>query len=153
MEETTESKEATERFAKRFLDRLLAKPGKPGTATVVALEGDLGAGKTTFTKGIARALSLPDLVTSPTFVIEKVYYIDPPQGPYRRLVHIDAYRLEDPKELESIGWHEIATDPENLILIEWPQKVAGLIPPRAWHIAFSYVDEHSRNMVVTEPAQ
>ena len=105
------------------------------TATVVALSGELGAGKTTFAQGIARALGIEENVTSPTFVLEKIYQLEGQR--FARLIHIDAYRLNDPHELEVLGWTEIIVDPVNLIIIEWPEKVARLIPADAIHIAFT----------------
>lgn len=103
-------------------------------ATILTLSGDLGAGKTTFAQGIAQALGIEENVTSPTFVIEKAYQLEGQK--FARLIHIDAYRLNDPHELEVLGWKEIIADPANLILIEWPEKVAGLIPADAIRISF-----------------
>lgn len=148
----TGSAEETVILARQFVDELLSVPGMPAMATIVALSGELGAGKTTFTKGVARALNVPDMVTSPTFVIEKIYYLDEPMGPFRRMIHIDAYRLEDPKELESIGWYEIASDPENLVLIEWPERVEELMPHHGWRIIFTYDGGDSRTVEMVPPA-
>jgi len=107
---------------------------KAGSATVLSLSGDLGAGKTTFAQAFAKALGVEEDVTSPTFVIEKIY---PLQGQrFARFIHIDAYRLEDPHELEVLGFLEELKDPANLILIEWPEKAAGLIPEGAIAIRF-----------------
>ena len=111
-------------------------------ATVVALSGDLGSGKTTFAQGIAKALGVEETVTSPTFVIEKIYELqaqpfDIAQGKkFSHLIHIDAYRLKDEHELEVLGWKEIIADPSNLIVIEWPEKVAVIIPENAIRISF-----------------
>ena len=109
------------------------------SATILALSGDLGAGKTTFAQGIARALGVTDQVTSPTFVIEKIYQLQ--DQAFARLIHIDAYRLNDPHELEVLGWKEIIADPKNLIIIEWPEKVADLIPENATRISFDGTGE------------
>jgi len=138
---------------------------RENSATIVTLSGDLGAGKTTFAQGIARALGVEEVVTSPTFVIEKVYeLVDdgaatreagsyfpdpndrrkrennfPPRASFHwaRLIHIDAYRLKDVHELEVLGWHDIAADPGNLILIEWPEMVAELIPADAIRVTLN----------------
>lgn len=103
-------------------------------ATIVALSGELGAGKTTFTQGAARALGIEETVSSPTFVIEKVY--DLRNQPFRRLIHIDAYRLKDSHELEMLGWNEKIANPENLIFVEWPERVPELMPRDAIRIRF-----------------
>ncbi|HUO56235.1 MAG TPA: tRNA (adenosine(37)-N6)-threonylcarbamoyltransferase complex ATPase subunit type 1 TsaE [Candidatus Paceibacterota bacterium] len=117
--------------AARFLSTLL--PRADG-AMVIALSGDLGAGKTTFVQGISEALCVEERVTSPTFVIKKIYELE--SQPFGRLIHIDAYRLKDAHELETLGWHEIVADPRNLILVDWPERVASLIPANARHLAF-----------------
>ena len=101
-------------------------------ATIVALSGDLGAGKTTFVQGIARALGVTETVTSPTFVLEKIYPLV--DQSFARLIHIDAYRLNSADELHALGWDDIIADRENLVLVEWPEKVADAIPEYAIRI-------------------
>ena len=78
----------------------------PKEATVVGLYGNLGAGKTTFTQEVARLMGIKEKVISPTFIIERIYKINK-KSPFERLIHIDAYRLENPKELKAIGFQEI----------------------------------------------
>lgn len=95
-------------------------------AVVVGLSGNLGAGKTAFTQCIAKSLWVDDTVTSPTYVIEKIY--DLKNQKFAHLIHIDAYRLESSLELLSLGWQKIISDPKNLILIEWPEKVKDIMP-------------------------
>jgi tRNA threonylcarbamoyladenosine biosynthesis protein TsaE len=132
--------------------RITENNGMSATAAIVALSGDLGAGKTTFAQGIAGALGIAENVTSPTFVIQKIYPIPQGRFPFTHLVHIDAYRLEREAELEKIGWHERATDPHNLIVIEWPERVAALIPLRAWGVELSHEGESSRVISISPPA-
>jgi tRNA threonylcarbamoyladenosine biosynthesis protein TsaE len=103
-------------------------------ATVITLSGVLGAGKTTFVQGVARSLGVAEQVSSPTFVIEKVYDLE--NQPWERLVHIDAYRLESAKSLEVLRWHERLADPGNLILLEWPERVPEAMPERAIRLRF-----------------
>ena len=133
--------EEMEAEARRFVGSLVPDPA---SARVVALSGELGAGKTTFAQGIARALGVEENVTSPTFVIEKIYQLQNKE--FSRLIHIDAYRLNDPHELEVLGWREIIADPTNLIVIEWPEKVADLIPANAMHVSFKGVGD-SREII------
>jgi tRNA threonylcarbamoyladenosine biosynthesis protein TsaE len=103
-------------------------------ANLVTLSGDLGAGKTTFAQEVARTLGVEETVTSPTFVIEKVYQL---QGQkWQRLIHIDAYRLKSAHELDVLGWKKLFAEPGNLILLEWPERVAELIPEDAIKIRF-----------------
>jgi len=136
--------ERMEEEAKRFVSAL--RP-RAGSATVVALSGDLGAGKTTFVKGVAKALGVSEHVTSPTFVIMKIYDISsPPAGGFDRLVHIDAYRLKGEHHLKVLGWEELLRDPKNLMFIEWPEKVGSAIPADAICLALRYSGEGKRNI-------
>jgi len=140
----------TQKIAANFLKNLIPLKNK---ATVLALKGDLGSGKTAFVKCIAKELGIKEIVTSPTFVIIKNYSL---QGRtlkrrstfhasrFTNLVHVDAYRLESAKELKSLGWDEIIANPENLIAIEWAERVKSIIPKSAIWIEFEYIDERTR---------
>jgi tRNA threonylcarbamoyladenosine biosynthesis protein TsaE len=132
-----------EKAAQEFLDHCqpLAQ------ATIVGLFGDLGAGKTTFTQTVARILGVNETVTSPTFILEKIYKLEGQK--YERLIHIDAYRLEKPEELLTLGWKELAEDSHNLIMIEWPEKVAGMLPDQIHELRFSHVDDTTRDLTMT----
>ncbi len=95
-------------------------------AMVVGLSGDLGAGKTAFVKCIAKELGIKEEITSPTFVIIKNYGID--HGRFKKLVHVDAYRLQKSQELEVLGFNDLVSDPNNLVMLEWPENVEGVLP-------------------------
>ena len=123
---------------------ILSTLGLGDTATVVALSGDLGAGKTTLTQEIARELGVRDNVISPTFVIMKQYEIK--NGKHKQLIHIDAYRLNSHKELVTLGWEELISNPKNLILIEWPEKVEEIIPKHTKKIKLSHRSEYEREI-------
>jgi tRNA threonylcarbamoyladenosine biosynthesis protein TsaE len=116
---------------------------KEREATVVALSGELGAGKTTFVQGAAVTLGVTDTVASPTFIIERVYLLN--DMLFARMIHIDAYRLESPDELSRLGWDEIVADPQNIIFVEWAERVKELIPKNAQWI---YVDTDERKVLV-----
>lgn len=113
-------------------------------ATVVALHGELGAGKTTFTQEVGRILGVGENMHSPTFVIMKIYEID--WKGFKNLIHVDAYRIEKESELLHLGWQEMVSEPENLIFIEWPENVPNLIPQEAKRINFKHVDEQTREI-------
>ncbi len=115
------------------------------SATIVALSGDLGAGKTNFTQGVAEGLGVSETVSSPTFVIEKVYELTDQR--FSHLIHIDAYRLKDESELETLGWERIAQDPGNIIVIEWPERVPALIPNDSIRIRFD-IDNDARMIFI-----
>ena len=119
-------------------------------AVVIALEGDLGAGKTTFSQFVGEALGVHEAIQSPTFLIEKIYELF--RQPWRHLIHIDAYRLDSPQELLSLGWSEITAKPDNIILVEWADKVRQILPKSAIHIVFTHADETTREIEVKEEA-
>ena len=128
-------------------------------ATIIALSGDLGAGKTTFAKVLAKQLGADEEVTSPTFVIERIYQLPGYVGhrmsyiSWKRLIHIDAYRLEGAHQLESLGWKEISADPSNLILIEWPEMVEGAIPEGAIRVKIEWISETERDITILQEAR
>ena len=90
--------------------------------TVVCLDGDLGAGKTLFVQNVAKMLGVEGEVTSPTFNLMNVY-----EG-ICRAYHFDLYRLEQPEELEDIGFYEYTEDPDGVVFIEWAEKFPGELP-------------------------
>ena len=114
-------------------------------ATIIALSGDLGAGKTTFTQYVAQNLGVSETITSPTFVIQKEYNINQHDW-IEKLIHIDAYRLESKSELEYLGWHELIADRNNLIVIEWPEMVDGIDMPNVVKIEITIHDNHTRTL-------
>lgn len=107
-------------------------------ATILALSGDLGSGKTTFTQQLAQVLGIRENVTSPTFIIQKKYSIEgwrvndkfstekdqKNRSRFSQIIHMDMYRIEDEDELVGVGFDEIVNNPNNLIVIEWPEKIA-----------------------------
>jgi tRNA threonylcarbamoyladenosine biosynthesis protein TsaE len=135
-------------FAMQWVKEIIGSKRK---ATVVGLYGDLGSGKTAFTQAVAKTLGIETTVTSPTFVIEKIYKINDEQSTgFTHLIHIDAYRLERSEELLKLGWHEIVTDPSNLIIIEWPEGVSDILPANHIHLKFTFVDETTREIEVLQ---
>jgi tRNA threonylcarbamoyladenosine biosynthesis protein TsaE len=104
-------------------------------ATVVGLQGDLGAGKTHFAQNLGKVMGV-ERMPSPTFSIMNIYPVEW-QG-FKKLIHIDAYRLESEDELAKLGWAELLADPANLILVEWPERVEGLMPKEAKRIHFKH---------------
>jgi tRNA threonylcarbamoyladenosine biosynthesis protein TsaE len=139
------SPEETQIFAKKVVTKLMSDERERGTATIIALKGNLGAGKTVFVKGVAELLGVAETVTSPTYVIVKKYLL-PEASPWREVVHIDAYRLEGEKDLMFIDWNGLATNPYNLILLEWPEQVGLGVPERAVWIEIEAVDEERRKI-------
>ena len=131
---TTYSAEETMDLGQKFV--ALAKPG-----SVFCLTGDLGAGKTTLVRGIARALHITSVVQSPTFNIMKVYF-----NSDRPLIHIDAYRLADVNT--NIGLDEYIGYETGLTVIEWPEFIKELIPETAIEVNITNIGDNKRSIKV-----
>jgi tRNA threonylcarbamoyladenosine biosynthesis protein TsaE len=108
---------------------------------VVFLEGELGAGKTTFTRHLARALGVTGRVQSPTYTLVETY--DLPNG--MTLHHFDLYRLAEPREWFSAGFDEYLNE-RSIALIEWPSMAAGALPAADWVLTLTYVSENVRGL-------
>jgi tRNA threonylcarbamoyladenosine biosynthesis protein TsaE len=132
---TTHSAEET-----RALAAELARALPPDLT--LALHGNLGVGKTTFVQGLAQGLGVKQQVTSPTFAIYAIY-----QGAARKLVHLDAYRLENRHQLEELLLEEFLTSPWCLA-VEWPEKTGDWLPKDAWHVTLSIVDGDKHRVVL-----
>ena len=113
-------------------------------AVVIALEGELGAGKTTFTKAFARALGVKNHITSPTFVILKNYKLKIIN--YNLLVHVDAYRLKNYRDLLPLGVKEAITDPGNIVVIEWSERVRRILPKKYIKVHIDHIDSKTRRI-------
>ncbi len=118
------SAEETERLAAEFAELLPAD-------TALALHGDLGVGKTTFVRGLARAYGVREPVTSPTYALFCLY-----RGERRRLLHMDAYRLNRPEDADNLVIWELLDSPWTMV-VEWPSKLGDRLPPDAWHLELS----------------
>lgn len=113
-------------------------------ATVIGLYGELGSGKTTFVQNVAKVLGVEQIVTSPTFVIEKIYKLEGQQ--FDHLIHIDAYRLSNSDELMRLGWNEIIEDQKNIIFVEWAERVEDILPATTTKLHFTIIDEQKREI-------
>ena len=125
----TYSQDETIALGEKF-GKLLSK------GTTVTLKGDLAGGKTTFTKGIGKALNIMQVINSPTFTILKIYNGDLP------LYHIDAYRLEN--STYDLGMDEF--EEEGIMVVEWPEYYKDYLPKEYLEISFEYIDDNSRKI-------
>lgn len=116
----------------------LARVLRPGDR--VALHGDLGAGKTTFTQGLARGLGIQESITSPTFNIFTLHRGPGPDGATRTLIHLDAYRLDGGTQLEDLMIDDFLVPPWWLV-VEWPSKVADWLPATALHLELGHLPD------------
>lgn len=135
---TTGSPEETMDLAVKFARQLT-----PGD--IVLLQGDLGAGKTVFTKGIAKALGVnPRQVNSPTFVVMNVYEGKLP------IYHFDAYRL-NAQEIKSVQFDEYLYG-EGISVIEWPERLEGQMPKEYWLVELKHKNENERSICISYPS-
>lgn len=102
---------------------------------VVALEGDLGAGKTEFVRGVCRHFNVQDIVTSPTFAIINQYDGSQSGGSPVTIYHVDLYRIETPEQLRNVGFAEMVNDRSAIKFIEWPERASLEMPERHWTVA------------------
>lgn len=116
------------------------------TPLVLALRGDLGAGKSTLARAVAQGAGVVGDVPSPTFNL--VFRYDTPRGV--QVQHLDLYRLEDPDEVWELGWSELGGD-RDLVLIEWPQRAEALLPSPRWEVALEEEADPAVRRVVARP--
>src|SRR3989338_892367 len=119
---------------------------------IVALHGELGAGKTTLVKGIAAGLGVKDDILSPTFTLMNVYHLTTlPPNHLTTFVHIDTYRLKNEQELIEIGVEDYLGDPKTVCVIEWPEKIQKLLKGmKTTRVTLSHGADNERKIVIRE---
>ncbi len=140
MEYITNSEKETKKLAQDLAKRIQQE----NLGNVVALNGDLGAGKTTFVQGFAQGLGIKEKIISPTFVLIRQHLI--PGG--NLLYHIDLYRLNNEKGFEELGLKELLDNPNNLLLIEWAEKIEKYLPKNTVKIRIEKMNPKQRKFTV-----
>ena len=144
----TKSPKETRELGHSVLNRISLSGQKD--AMVITLEGELGAGKTTFVKGLAKILGIKAKVKSPTFTLMKKYKL--PKGRKLKaknyLYHLDCYRLKNHKDLLVLGIKDILKDKDNLLLIEWPERIRKILPKKHIKINIEHVDKNTRKIEI-----
>jgi len=141
------SPEATHQIAKTFLTMILSQvKSTPKQALVISLEGNLGSGKTEFLKGIAQATKMKTKIFSPTFVIMKRFSIN--HKFIKFLWHLDCYRLKNINDLQELGFTDIINNPQNIVFIEWGDKIKKALPKNHLTIKFQITGEYKRQLGV-----
>jgi tRNA threonylcarbamoyladenosine biosynthesis protein TsaE len=130
----------------RALGRGLA--GELRAGDVVLLHGDLGAGKTTLTQGIAEALGVVGVTQSPTFTLVTQHPATLATGDDVTLYHLDLYRLDDPEELGDIGWDELIAPAGGVTVVEWPERAGEWLPERYTLVSIAYIDPDTRDVTI-----
>jgi len=148
----TKSSKATQNLGKKLSQSFLMSARSSKGAIIIGLDGDLGGGKTTFVQGFAKGLGIKEKILSPTFVILKKFSIPPTtrlrEHEFKTFYHIDCYRLEDPKDILDLGFKEIISNPENIIIIEWADKIKKILPKQAIILKFEFIDEKTRKIML-----
>jgi len=144
LQKISNSAKYTQEFAKKFAKKLARENGQ-----VLALAGDLGSGKTCFVQGLARGLGIKKPITSPTFILIKEYRVSSKHLAAKNLIHIDLYRLRGVDPVFEKELQEYFT-PENLVVIEWPEKIKHILPSNTKWFNFEYLDENRRKIVLSE---
>ena len=148
----TKNSVETQKLGEEFAKRL---------PKVIALYGELGLGKTTFVQGLAKGLGIKKII-SPTFIIIRTYKINLKSHPFGKLrtnlktttqnlklfYHIDLYRVQLEKDLRGLGIKEIMSDPENIVVIEWAERMGDLLPEKRIDIKFEYINEDKRRITI-----
>lgn len=141
----TKSPAGTQRVATHLAEAICRT--RHNAAIVIALEGELGAGKTTFVQGFARVLGVKENVLSPTFVLIKIYKLPTTNYKLKHLVHIDCYRLDSPKDILHLGLREFLKDKDAVVLIEWANRICKLVPRGAFLVRFKHRNKPNERML------
>lgn len=142
----TNSFEETQKIGEEFAKKLIG-------GGVVALHGDLGGGKTTFTQGIARGLGIKNRIISPTFIVLRTYKLKTENLKQKTTLknsklfyHIDLYRIETKNDIEGLGIDEILKNKDNIVVIEWAERLGNLLPKQRIDVYFEYINENKRKI-------
>jgi len=146
----TNSFEGTQKLGEEFVERISGQGRALSKSTTIALYGDLGSGKTTFVQGMAKGLGIKRRIISPTFIIVRNYELGIRSQELGRnnFYHIDLYRIQNEKDIESLGIEEIISDPQNIVAIEWAEKMAKFLPKERWDVKFEYLGEDKRKITI-----
>ena len=137
---TKETQSLGNKIAKDIL-----KSGVKSSAVVLCLQGELGAGKTTFLQGFAKGLGIKEKILSPTFVIMKRFEIK--KSSFKNFYHIDCYRMNNLEDAKELGLKEIMSNPYNIVALEWPERIKDILPESSIYINLNVLDKDKREIV------
>jgi tRNA threonylcarbamoyladenosine biosynthesis protein TsaE len=146
LEIITENAQATQKVGRILAEEIIKSELKDKKTLTIGLEGDLGSGKTTFVQGMAQGLSIKDRITSPTFVILKKFNLSR-SASFKYFYHIDCYRLSSPRDLADLDFREIVNQPDNLVVIEWAEKIKKILPAKVSWLRFEYLSRDKRRII------
>ena len=146
----------SEKETQKLAGNLALKAIRVAGPVVITLEGELGAGKTTFVKGFAKALGIMSKIKSPTFTLMKKYIISSSrkfeilssksETNSKFLVHLDCYRVRDHKDLATLDLKLLFQSPENIVLVEWPERVSKILPKNIIRVHIDHIDKNKRKI-------
>lgn len=152
--------EESKKFAQDFAEEILAGKRARKGALVLALMGELGSGKTAFAQNFAEALGVEEKIKSPTFIIMRKHEIRNQKSEtnsklqnqkiktkFKYFYHFDVYRIHNEKEILNLGWEEIISNPENIVLVEWADKIEKILPKNCIKINFKHLAGNKREII------
>ncbi len=155
----TKSTPQTKKLGKEFAQKILGTKQRK-KCLVLAMEGELGSGKTTFLQGFAKGLGIKGKILSPTFVIMRKFEIRNSKSEtnskfkikkFKTFYHIDCYRIKSPKEILNLGFKKIISDPQNIIAIEWADRVKSILPNPVIKVKFNFRNKYARKIIFSAP--
>lgn len=135
----TKNQRETSKLAKILAEEIIKAKPKTKNALIFGLVGELGAGKTTFIQAFAKGLRIKRRLTSPSFVLMKNY---------KNFYHIDCYRIKSPKGILALDFKEIISNPKNIIMIEWAEKIKSILPRNTIWLRFKILSEKERLVIM-----
>ncbi|MDD5145419.1 MAG: tRNA (adenosine(37)-N6)-threonylcarbamoyltransferase complex ATPase subunit type 1 TsaE [Candidatus Pacebacteria bacterium] len=149
---STKSPSETKKLGRNLAKKILGS-GFQRKARILCLKGGLGGGKTTFLQGFAKGLGISEKILSPTFVIMKRFSVPAGKSRVKRknfenFYHIDCYRIESPKDILALEFKKIINYPQNIIAIEWAEKIKKILPKDAINIGFEFISSKKRKIKI-----
>jgi tRNA threonylcarbamoyladenosine biosynthesis protein TsaE len=145
----TKNPQETRELAKMLISEWLKINKRKSSNWLLCLSGELGGGKTTFTQALARELGIKGVIGSPTFLIMKKYQPAKKINKKYTLYHFDCYRLNSGQEVLDLGWEEIIKGENNIIVVEWPEKIEDVLPKKRLNIKFKMISEKTREIILS----
>src|SRR3989338_9558590 len=143
--------EESRKFARDLAKEILTERRTENDALVLALTGELGSGKTIFAQAFAEALVIKEKIKSPTFIIFRKSKIADKkwrEKGFENFYHFDVYRINNEKEILNLGWEEIISNPKNIVLVEWADKIENILPKNSIKINFKHLKGDKREIVL-----
>lgn len=144
MKFVSNSPKETQKIASDLAQKII----KTKNGVVIALEGELGAGKTVFVKGFAEAIGIKSKIKSPTFVLMRSYKIQDTRYKIQNLYHLDCYRIAGHKDLRIPELEEVFNEKGSIVLVEWAERIKEILPKKHITIHIDHVDENKRKITI-----